>query len=286
MTAHRCLTFRLPADLEEPLGAALWSAGTTGLVMRDAGASVEIDAYFPGESGQSLGAHLAAAWRDRGVTLVGEATFGDEDWLATYRAQAQPFDVGRRFRVDPRDLGQGGEASGTTDRTVLRIPAATAFGTGSHETTRLAVSLLESMPLAGHRVLDVGTGSGILALVALHLGARLAIGFDLDLPSVIEAGRNAARNGADPSLYAGRLEAIAAPGRFDTIVVNILPERVRDDLPAIAAALRPNGRVVSSGSLADDGDAVLRAWAAFGLVPVRALQDGEWIAWVLRPEAA
>ncbi len=280
--------FVLPSSLEEELGAALWAAGTLGLETRGgATGTMVIDAWF---ADGTLREDAFRHWRTRGVTVTQE-TVASQDYLAAYRAQAQPIDIGERFRIDPRDVDDdvdaanpcGGASAARGERFGLHIPARVAFGTGSHETTRLVLRLLETTHLDGGRVLDIGCGSGILSFAALRLGAREVTGFDLDTPSALVAGQNAALNPwpRQPRFYAGRLDALVMTARFDLIAVNVLPMRIRDDLPRLAQALAPGGRVLSAGALTTERDTMLASWAAVGLTAEAEAIEGEWIGFVL-----
>src|SRR5262249_18536591 len=113
-----------------------------------------------------------------------DADVVEEDPLAVFRAASRPFPVGKRFWLDP---GEPPHAAAPPGRIALLLPASTAFGTGGHESTRLALESLEEQPIAGAEVLDVGTGSGVLALAAAALGSRRAVGLDTDAEAVFVA---------------------------------------------------------------------------------------------------
>lgn len=277
------MRFVLSASLEEELSAELWDAGTLGLETRgERSGPTVVDAWFAGGAIREV---AFVHWRERGVSVAHE-TIAGQDYLAAYRAQAQPIDIGERFRIDPRDVDDdsvAGEAASSAGRFVLHIPARVAFGTGSHETTRLVLRLLETARLEDCRVLDVGCGSGILSFAALRLGALEVTGFDLDTPSALVAGQNAALNPWPrlPRFFAGRLEALTATARFDLIVVNVLPKRICDDLSRIVQSLAPGGRVLSAGALATEREDMLASWARVGLSADAEAIDGEWIGFVL-----
>ncbi|MEM8929708.1 MAG: 50S ribosomal protein L11 methyltransferase [Acidobacteriota bacterium] len=279
-------TYRLPATRENELVAALWGRGALGCEVLDGDRPGEarLVVYYPAGGVPTLDEH----WRRLGVVDDGGEAFAERDWLAEYRAQSRPLEVGRRFVVDPRNLDTFSAADEPIDpgRTVLRIPAQNAFGTGSHESTRLCVDLLEAHAegLAEATVLDVGTGSGILSFVALHLGAARAVGYDLDAPSVVTASLNARHNAPPNSRYetfAGTAAALAAVECFDWALVNVLPERVIADYPRLLRGLRPGGRVISSGNLVEQRASWLARLGELGLVIEDERAEGEWIAFVL-----
>jgi ribosomal protein L11 methyltransferase len=280
-----CRTYLLTASpeeharaLEEAFVATLWEAGTLGI--EHAGqidGRQRLRAYFPLRTPP---AHCPA-----GAELAGEEVVLDTDWLALYRERARPFPVGRTFWVDPREPA-GEPIPAPPGRSRLQVPARAAFGTGSHESTALAIELLERIDLAGARVLDMGTGTGILALAALERGAASAVGFDLDPAAPFHARENARANGwldgrragRRLQLFAGRLAALASSASFDLALVNIVPEQVLPELPEVAWRLAPAGSAILSGILVERGAEVLAATGALGLVEVARLVSGEWIA--------
>jgi ribosomal protein L11 methyltransferase len=276
--------FRVPAAVEEDAVAVLWEAGTLGVEVEPAGADrVRLVAWFAAGAPPVERAALPA-----GTEPLGEEGVPEEDWMAPYRERARPFELGRAFVADPREPepgtghGAGAETAaagaGWGGRHWLRLPARGAFGTGSHESTRLALELLEEAGVEGRRVLDVGTGTGVLAFAALALGARSAVAFDSDPVAAFHARENSALNGLDPRLYAGRIDALApAGGGFDLVVVNVIPERIVPELPRVAAQLAPGGELIVSGMLTADGPRMLDEMAALGLAERSRRTAGEWL---------
>jgi ribosomal protein L11 methyltransferase len=185
-----------------------------------------------------------SAVESRGYRAALSTDIPEGDPLEAFRAASRPFPVGRRLWIDPGDPGDGVPP---TSRIALRLPASRAFGTGGHESTRLALLALEEEVGPESRVLDAGTGSGILALAAAALGARQAVGFDMDVDAVFVARENARRHpfGARVALFAGPAEAAAA--RFTIVAANMLPEELVPLLPALTARVEPEGRVILSG---------------------------------------
>jgi ribosomal protein L11 methyltransferase len=262
-------------EREDDLVAELWERGTLGVQVLDGEEGmVRLEAYFDGAVPGELG-----IGRFLGAEAVPPA-----DWMAGYREAARPFPVGERLLLDPRDP-DGEDAPSEPGRRTLRIPARAAFGTGSHESTRLVLELLEGMDLAGKRVLDVGTGTGVLAFAALLFGARRAVGLDVDPAAPFHARANARLNGLRPALLAGGVAALSPGARFDLALVNVVPEEIAADLPSVVALLVPGGEAVLSGILAPSGPRVLSEAAALGLVPVAERTAGEWVAYRVRKGA-
>ncbi len=275
--------YLLPPEHEEIFASELWARGVLGCeIAAGEDGRLRLDAYFPDPLPPELARWSFDGWRRRGVEEVAEEPLADRDWLAEYRAAARPIEVGRTFLVDPREPPSEVASGG---RKVLHIPARTAFGTGSHESTRLAVEWLEDLELEGLDVLDVGTGSGILAFAALELGARRVTGFDVDAASVLVARQNAGLNGLRPRLFAGRLAALAGGQAFDLLLVNILPERIREELPALLGTLRLGGRWISSGNLWRDREELTARFASYGSRVLGEKRHGEWCSFLLRTDA-
>ena len=187
---------------------------------------------------------------------------------------------------------------------IIRLDPGMAFGTGLHPTTRLCLALLEGYVQPGQVVLDLGSGSGILAIAAAHLGAQRVLALDTDPIAVEASAANAARNGvgaqvvsAEGSLGRGlelgnwltsssearepNLESAAAnPGSFDLIVANILARILAILADDMANALAPGALLLSSGIIADREDEVALAYAAAGLERIERRQEGDWVALV------
>jgi ribosomal protein L11 methyltransferase len=274
-TSYLRRVFEVPAASAELLIAALAEAGTLGLEELVPDADVQrLVAYFADEASEPTS--LPA-----GTRLLEESRLAAGDWLAGYRAAARPLLIGEHFVLDPREPDQP-PPEGSPGRILLRIPARSAFGTGSHASTRLALRLLERLPLAGAAVLDVGTGSGVLALAALALGAARAVGLDVDLAAALLAGQHARLNHLLAArFWAGALDALSPAARFGAVLVNALPHEVLPEAPRLAAAAAPGGRLLVSGVLASEAEVSLAAWARQGFSPVDALAEEEWVAWTL-----
>jgi ribosomal protein L11 methyltransferase len=280
---HLRRIFLLPPALEDLFTADLWQEGTAGVLSaNEPDGRLRLEAWFD----QGAPAWEPGGWPARGVLLAREETIEDQDWLATWRSLAQPLSIGRTFFLDPRepeeelpDVPEG--------RRLLRLPARAAFGTGSHESTSLALELLESMDLSGRRVLDVGTGTGVLAFAALLGGASLAVGYDLDPAAPFHARDNSRLNRLRPLLFVGRLAALREAPLFDLVLVNVVPEQILPEMPGLTARLREGGEAVLSGILRERGRQVLDRMRGLGFLEVDRREAGDWVAFrvVLLEEA-
>jgi len=201
------------------------------------------------------------------------------DWVAESAALRKAVLV-ERYLLDPHDDDRATAPPAGGRR--LFLPAARAFGTGSHESTRLAVRLLLGEKLRGKRVLDAGCGTGTLAFVAVLEGAARAVAFDLDVDAALATREQARANGVPRlDVFAGPLEALAGNVRFDVVAANMIQEEVAPLLPSLRARLAPGGRLLCSGQLVErreEWDELLRK---NGFRFVRSIRENEWLgsAW-------
>ena len=201
----------------------------------------------------------------------------DEDWARRWKEGLEPRRIGRRLVVTQpwNAVAEDG------DDIVIVIDPATAFGTGEHATTRGALAYLEAAVRPGDRVLDVGTGSGILAIGAVRLGARRAVAVESDPDAMDSCRENLERNGVadridlELALVDGAWLAADADG-FDVIAANVLSGVLTPLLPSFAAALGPAGRVILGGIMEHEADAMKAAAAAAGLRLADETVEGEW----------
>lgn len=165
---------------------------------------------------------------------------------------------------------------------MLALDPGMAFGTGLHPTTRLCLGGLEPLAddgrLAGARVLDVGCGSGILAIAALRLGAAVALGVDTD-PIAIEATlANARRNGLTPRLEARVGSVPTGEPPADVVLANLIAGALVPLAPLLHDELRPGGTLLASGIFSDREVEVRDALAAAGLTITGRTSEGDWVA--------
>ena len=273
------LTIDSPARLEDELVALLWMRGGLGSWSEPLeGGRVRIHGFVAGDCDEL---RLARSLRiDPEIVVSPLAPVADRDWAAEWRKSSGPIEVGARFLVDPREPDEVEVPVSPGDRILLHLPVRTAFGSGSHASTRLAVELLESIDVAGRDALDVGTGSGILSFAALALGARRAVALDVDPAAALLVFDYSSLNAFRPMAFVGTAAALAERARFDLALVNVVPSEIAGDLPRLAKLVRPGGSAIFSGILESESSRALEAIGRVGFVERARRSDGEWIAFV------
>jgi ribosomal protein L11 methyltransferase len=212
-------------------------------------------------------------------------TLEAKDWVKASLEDLVPVPAGRfvvygqhdRARIAPNKLG-------------IEIEAALAFGTGHHGTTRGCLKLLDHVLKARRprRVLDLGTGTGVLAIAAAKARHGAVLASDIDPPSVKVARDNFRLNGVGNLVHAIRATGFSAPdfvdgGPFDLVLANILANPLRQLAGPMTRHLAPGARVILSGLLNHQAPAVIAAYRARGVVPVRHLKIEGWSSLLLRP---
>lgn len=204
-----------------------------------------------------------------------------EDWQNAWKKYYHAMDIGERLAIVP------GWEDYRTDRIRIVMDPGMAFGTGTHETTSLCLETLDSLVKGGERVLDIGTGSGILAIAALKLGADSAEGVDIDPMCVRTAGENAARNGvADRfKVLVGDLSDKAS-GQYNIITANIVAAAILSLAPHVPVLMAPGARFIASGIIDERKDEVLAGLKAAGLEPVEVKEKRGWVCIICEKKEA
>jgi ribosomal protein L11 methyltransferase len=256
----------LAAEADE-LAALLFELGATGVEERDdqtlargAGAGkVTLVASFEGHD-EAKGAIVALREHAEALAPRLEEVVGDA-WRDAWKEHFAPFPLTPRITVAPPWVDYAAQRAGEH---VLRLEPGRAFGTGLHATTALVAELLDehAAELAGCEVLDVGTGSGILALVALLLGASRAEGIDNDADVIEVVHENAERNGLGGRVAAsaGTIEGVARA--FPWVLANIEARVLKPIAPELARVLAPGGWLVLSGILASERDELVQRYTS------------------------
>lgn len=215
------------------------------------------------------------------VGPLGVRPVADADWAEAWKAHYVPHRIGRLVVVpswssEPLEPGE----------IAITLDPGMAFGTGLHPTTQGCLRLLQAVEPMPVTVLDVGTGSGILALAALRMGAERAVGIDTD-PLAVEAARaNAKRNGLAGRLVASVRTLPARPDNtYPLVVANLVAAVLVELAPRLAAHLAPHGILLASGILEPKAGAVVAAMGDAGLSVVDRRDDGEWVTMRLEHRA-
>jgi ribosomal protein L11 methyltransferase len=204
-------------------------------------------------------------------------TVSEEDWAEAWKMHFQPVAVGERLLIRPSWAGGEPDA----DRIVLDLDPGMAFGTGLHPSTQLCLRACEWFVGRGYKVLDLGTGSGILAIAAAKLGAARVIARDVDEVAVRVAQENTVRNGVEDKVIVqlGSLEGLTTSGRhFDIVLINIISRTIIDLLDqGLKYTLWPGGRVIASGIIEDQVPDVIAAMENVKLHVQGQERIGEWV---------
>ncbi len=206
----------------------------------------------------------------------------DEDWAGAWKKYFKPIEVGDTFLIKP-----SWEPCPDTDRHVLEMDPGNAFGSGTHETTQLCVTLLEHAVQPGARVLDMGCGSGILATAALLCGAESVTAVDIDEAAVKTAGENLERNGftsyrtlCGNVLADSSLEEKIGTG-YDVILANIVADVLIAMSPLFSRQLRKGGTLIVSGIIGTRALEVRSALEKAGFAVTREEKKNDWVAYAL-----
>lgn len=268
-------------SVDDPLdiiqGRPTWEI--TDLVPGDP-AWVTVKAWFAEANDvESHQAELAARLdeiRTLGLGTIEQPQFNwvqDEDWANNWKAYFKPTKVGERLVVipswEPYELQEG--------ELPLHLDPGMAFGTGTHPTTALCMRQLEGIVKEGARVLDVGTGSGILAIAAARLGADEVHAIDIDGVAVEVARENAAKNGVTISLAQGELAQVEEGG-YDVVIANIIASIIIEILPEAVPRLKEGGYFLCSGIIAEKKEQVLKAITENWLLPKAIKEEAGWVS--------
>lgn len=280
------IALRVPAAAADVFAAALAEVAATVSGFEAAPGIVRVEALAtdpPDPAALDLAIALAAAATGLAPPAISVDELADQDWAAASRAAFPPLRIGRylihasddRDRLPPGVIG-------------LALDAGLAFGSGRHGSTAGCLLALDAMrrrkPV--RNALDVGCGSGILALAMARTWRAPVLGCDIDPDAAAVTGANAQANGLAPLVRAvvangSRAPAIAAAAPFDLVTANILAVPLRRMAGEIAPVLAPGGRLVLSGFLGSEAAAVLSAYRVRGLRPVRRIAVDGWVTLIL-----
>jgi ribosomal protein L11 methyltransferase len=285
--------FHTPAAMADEAAGVLISAGALGCAVAEMtrpGARepqvLTLEAYFQRAS-MSRVARIGRVMERAGMLAArnGAArcpelrTITDPGWATMWKRRFEPFRVGRRFLIVPpwNRLRQSG-------RIQITINPGRAFGTGHHPSTAGALRAIERIctQRVPRRALDVGTGSGLLAIAMAARGAARVIAIDIDAAALDEASENAELNAVARAIRFSAVPLKSVRGRFDLIAANILAGVLDELAPALVRRLAPGGHLVLGGFVAGEAPALLRRFARLGLRRAAARTSRGWTTAVVR----
>jgi ribosomal protein L11 methyltransferase len=263
----------------EKLSPMLFELHATGLVEEVSG----IAAYFKGDAFASE-AEISnrIATRMESTLAIDVSRLPAEDWDTEWKKNFKPTRVSRRIVVRPSWESYRKKK----DDLVVVIDPQMSFGTGTHESTRLAMRLTEKYLAKGDRVLDVGTGTGILAIASAKLGAGRIFACDIDDYSISNARENFRKNRVEKkiSLKLGTVDQLPQswPKTYTAILANIQRTVILGMMPSLYKRLVPGGILIVAGILNEEASILRQSFTSYGLMETDALIDGEWTAFALR----
>jgi ribosomal protein L11 methyltransferase len=260
----------------------------TAVESRDAGVRVF---FASADQRRRAAIHLTAVAPDVVCTPV---DVEDDQWAARSQAALEPVRVGRVVVTPPwreADVRTGLTAASDAADVVIIHPSM-GFGTGHHASTRLCLRLMQACACSGAAVLDVGTGSGVLAIAASRLGALDVLAVDYDVDALQSAEENIALNRVETTVRAKQFDlaidatALADARRFDIVLANLTGTMLEQHAATIAALVAPGGRLIVSGCLHIEADDVRTALEDAGLTLVERVDEEEWVALALTSPSA
>jgi len=209
---------------------------------------------------------------------IGIKWVADEDWATAWKQHFHPIRMGR-IVIKPSWEDFEPEAGDI----IVDIDPGMAFGTGNHPTTELCILALQDYIKGGETVLDMGAGSGILAMAAAKLGAGKVVGLDIDSVAVEVARENVKNAGLDNTIEIDRAETpLAFDGQADIVVANIIAKVIIEMAPDLAAKVKPGGILIASGIIQEHASDVCSALESAGLSFIEQRVEADWVALVLK----
>lgn len=287
MRVWHALELEITRTAEATITAHLWTTGTTGIeISEDTPQTITLRAWYdarPDENAireQIEHALPSAGLPAPALRSLKSLEIVERDWLAEWKKGYEPVEIGDKLLIAP---SWKRDSLKETNRVVVEIDPGMAFGTGTHETTRGCLEFLERY-WRGGSLLDVGTGTGILAIAAAKLapGSHI-VGFDVDPEAIVVAEENATINDVDEAIVfeVNRLSSFHGED-FDVVLANLTADVLVPLATDFAKVVRRNGVLIASGILIEQRNDVVESLAATGFHVIEEKPDGEWVTLALQ----
>ena len=244
--------------------------------------TVKVSLFVPEERNpleykEFLETRLPALGIEGAIDLEG---MNEDDWAESWKQYYKPVPLGKITVVPAWEKYEAREGE-----VIIRMDPGMAFGTGTHETTRLVIRLMQDEPIEGKRVLDVGTGSGILSICASKLGAKSCNAYDIDPVAVKVARDNALSDGCD-NITVGVSDLLRgvdrSGGKYDFCVANIVADIIIRMLPDVRDYVAPGAPLILSGIIGDRADEVREAVIKNGFTVEKEIKENDWVGMLVR----
>jgi ribosomal protein L11 methyltransferase len=276
-------------DVKDALKSGIYWDYVDGELLKPPSDDVKVSSFFLEEEyAERVGgllerlADIRQGFEGCGSLELSLKTVDDEDWANNWKKFYKPVVVGG-IKIVPEWLDDKDDANFV----VVRLDPGMAFGTGEHETTKMCLSLIQSLPIRGRRVYDIGCGSGILGIAAALLGADVHMS-DIDPTSVLTAAENAKKNGVTNKVLISRADLISGgKGSFAAlqgaklVVANITADILKRLAPSVGGLLADDGVVILSGIINSRLDEVKKCYLDNGFKTIKELTLGDWSAMTL-----
>ncbi len=245
----------------------------------------QVKGYFPVEGYEDLKKQLADRLEflrancpfDYGTLNLSENLVNDDDWVNSWKQYYKPIHAGR-VTIVPEWI----DYAPADGEYVVKIDPGMAFGTGEHESTKMCLMLLQEMGVEGKSVIDVGTGSGILALASAKLGAKSVEAYDVDDNAVKSAKENSALNGFEDKIYVANANLLdKTSGKFDIVLANITADVLITLSKSLGDYMKEGGVVIISGIILKREKEVVQAFEKASFKIEKRMNMGEWVAFRL-----
>ena len=273
-----------PRDLLELAdNGVIWDYMDEHLINDDGKAQVK--GYFPVDGFESVKKVIddkfdflkANCPFDYGTLNMSKTVVDDNDWVESWKENYKPIHAGR-VTIVPEWI----DYDAKDGEYIVKIDPGMAFGTGEHESTKMCLQLLQALGVEGKSVIDIGTGSGILALASAKLGAKIVEAYDIDDNAVKSAKSNAALNGLEDKLKVDNANLLdKTTGKFDIVLANITADVLITLSATLGDYMKKNGVVIISGIILKREEDVKTAFVKAGYKIIERINMGEWVAFKL-----